>query len=493
MKKYNTRFLALLLLLGAMLSWTSCKDDDNDSESSKKKISGESSVEDLSEFSESILSDLVTIWCDKDLSDLTTGWTNSTFEPEVGEVLDSEKPYVRGFVVGNVQKADEYAAEALATLGIDPQNPDGFTYSDPVVGEISYSHSSEDNCVAVINVNVKQIPHLQQIRLIKKWADNANKETFYKLGDIVRYKNRYYICTSDHNYGEPAHFVTFNDQASHSKGKCSWGGIGKDIVYNDKMAKASSLCDYIVNILCDDDMYQSVYNSASKLTSEEMMQVIPQNNDIRKDLISYLFNLDAYNPEIGQLNPFAPHYNYEIASWDNLEEKDDCYSVELLVPYGQMLADEMRWSMGGHFNYWVPYVFCVSASDYNQFYDIVNNIPSQSTLSTSHFKWKTIEKATFKSSLKADHAVRSGEDYYVTLVSTHWTHQEVQLLNSDLWYYFVLDWTKDYRNNMKVAYDEARTEPYCTYWTNTCITSSEITYTDKGKAKSGFVLISSSK
>ena len=110
MKKYNTRFLALLLLLGAMLSWTSCKDDDNDSESSKKKISGESSVEDLSEFSESILSDLVTIWCDKDLSDLTTGWTNSTFEPEVGEVLDSEKPYVRGFVVGNVQKADEYAA-----------------------------------------------------------------------------------------------------------------------------------------------------------------------------------------------------------------------------------------------------------------------------------------------------------------------------------------------------------------------------------------------
>jgi hypothetical protein len=67
------------------------------------------------------------------------------------------------------------------------------------------------------------------------------------------------------------------------------------------------------------------------------------------------------------------------------------------------------------------------------------------------------------------------------------------LLNSDLWYYFVLDWTKDYRNNMKVAYDVARTEPYCTYWTNTCITSSEITYTDKGKAKSGFVLISSSK
>ncbi len=54
----------------------------------------------------------------------------------------------------------------LGTLGIDYEKPAGFTYSNSQVGTVEYSHG-EGNTLGSISVNIRQIPVLQEIRLVK--------------------------------------------------------------------------------------------------------------------------------------------------------------------------------------------------------------------------------------------------------------------------------------------------------------------------------------
>ena len=112
----------------------------------------------------------------------------------------------------------------LGSLGIDYENPVGFTYSNSQVGTVEYSHG-EGNTLGSISVDkIRQIPVLQEIRLVKELGENAKaKKPYYKCGDIVKYKNRFYVCVSNHKYGQEARFITLNDQDTHTKGKFTYG------------------------------------------------------------------------------------------------------------------------------------------------------------------------------------------------------------------------------------------------------------------------------
>ena len=141
----------------------------------------------------------------------------------MGLALDESQPGIRSIAASTIEGADSIAAGM------------GFTYSNSQVGTIEYSHG-EGNTLGTISVKIRQIPVLQEIRLVKELGENAKpKKPYYKCGDIVKYKDRFYVCVSNHKYGQEARFITLNDQDTHTKGKFTWKGVGNDTVYNDDM------------------------------------------------------------------------------------------------------------------------------------------------------------------------------------------------------------------------------------------------------------------
>ena len=200
-KKLFDLLLLAALVLGLGMTATSCKDDDDDAK--KEEKSGDSQTG-MSELADDQLRDLICQWCDVQKDELAgTAWKNQTFEPTIGFVDDESTPFYRSLPVGTLEEADHYAVLALGTLGIDGNKPDGFSFSDDKVGTVSYRHSEEPNILAVIDVEIRQLPRLVRLYLTKQAGDNAVRPPYYQCGNVIKYKNRYYICASQSTPPEP--------------------------------------------------------------------------------------------------------------------------------------------------------------------------------------------------------------------------------------------------------------------------------------------------
>ena len=214
MKKTMNFALTALLVGGLSLAATSCKDDDKSDNNNGGNGGNEvETIEGMSALEDDQLADLICKWTDTHYSDLTgSAWRTKTFDATVGLSLDASRPGVRTMAVGTLEDADLYAVGALGTLGIDYETPSGFTFSNSLVGSVSYQHGTDDNTLGVISVDVKQIPALQEIRLVKQLPENAGGDPYYKCGDLIRFNDRIYVCVSKHAYGQGARFINVNDQ-----------------------------------------------------------------------------------------------------------------------------------------------------------------------------------------------------------------------------------------------------------------------------------------
>ena len=126
MKRRLNLWLLAALLCGMSMSVTSCKDDDNNSNGTDSE--GQETYEGLSTLEDDHLADLIAAWTDTSRDMLNgTSWRNSRYEPTVGLALDESQPGIRYVPVGTIDEADDYAASALGTLGIDYEHPEGFT------------------------------------------------------------------------------------------------------------------------------------------------------------------------------------------------------------------------------------------------------------------------------------------------------------------------------------------------------------------------------
>jgi hypothetical protein len=498
-------FAAVTLVAGTLLS---CSDDDDDKKngSETQNVDG---VEGMSELAEDQLRDLICQWCDVQKSELRGGsWQQQTFQPTVGVVNDESMPAVRTIAVGTLEKADQYAQECFSTLGIDGNAPDGFSFNDANVGKLSYSHSSDGNTLATINVDVRQMPQLQQIKLVKDWPTNAGGNPYYTTGDIIKVGGSLYVCVSEHNKNEKARFVTLNDRSNHSTGTFKWYGVGSDVVYNDDMASPETLALWLKNIVVDEERLKHVRNTLNEkgFNSEEVNQVVPATEDQRFMLLYeiqdiYHLIIDASQPQAAG-KPFASGAHVaENFTWETLKENKDneleagfdpdaerniCHV--LVAPVGFLLTKKPRWSMHltGLWDQWLPYIFIVRNGGETGFADMKKSLditPSQTTLSPSHFKWQelgtfilphtlTSPKDITKPDVKAD-------TYHVIMVAMYWQHEMVYMHNLNTC--IIWDLTKDFRNhplNNKPFYHEAR------YWYRQNITSTELTFTDGGKQRS---------
>ena len=235
--------LTAALVCGLGLSFTACSDDDDDNNGAVDERE-QSVVNGLVSNDETLLGSLLQAWvADFTAADIVPGILDKTFVADVGEA-DKANATVRTIVVGTQEAADQYAVNALGTLGINPQQPVGFTWTNPNIGTVSYGTGS-GNELGVIRVGVKQLPGLSTIRLVKDFEENYIEQPYYSKGDIVKYAKdgKYYICLNDHTKDAFATWISFDcgdDVKILSTGTYNWMGTGKDIVYKTQ-ANAQSI------------------------------------------------------------------------------------------------------------------------------------------------------------------------------------------------------------------------------------------------------------
>ena len=499
MKKTNLHlWLMGALLCGLSLSVTSCKDDDKDNNGEEQANEGLSTLENDQ------LADLIAAWTDANRDELNgTAWINNTYEPTVGLALDESDPGVRSVVASTIEGADSIAASMLSTLGIDYESPAGFSYSNSQVGTVAYSHSG-GNTLGTINVDIRQIPVLREIRLVKVLPENAKGKPYYKCGDIVKYKNRFYVCVSKHQYGQEARFITLNDHDTHDKGKFTWIGVGKDSVYNDAMAKAEVLGDWLQNVVCNGDMWNSVVSRMISTKNEKYLrQVVPEDNYIRVSLVNTLFAEYEYIPELQKPNPLAEvnMYNFQNYGWKEDYDEEKNLTTGTFAPVGFLLADKLRYT--AITDKWVPYIFLAKGEEtFSKVYDLeLHTIPSQYK-DASHFKFKALNKfkitendqligmPTLQDKEEGDdyHNSIKADTYYVCVIGMHWTHDQFRAggeMTFKALFNFCCSNEFSPKSRVRSYYNQ-----YPTDWCHRNITSRSFTFTDKGNKQKSYTDVS---
>ena len=497
-------WLLAALLCGLSLSVTSCKDDDSDNNG--KGGEEQETYEGLSTLENDQLADLVAAWTDANRDDLNgTAWLNNQYEPTIGLELDETQPGIRSIVASTVEGADSIAAGMLGTLGIDYEKPAGFTYSNSQVGTVEYSHG-EGNTLGTISVKIRQIPVLQEIRLVKELGENAKaKKPYYKCGDIVKYKNRFYVCVSNHKYGQEARFITVNDQDTHTKGKFTWKGVGNDTVYNDDMAKAEVLGDWLQNVVCNGTMWNSVVKRMTDTKNANYIrQVVPEDNYIRTSLVNTLIASYEYIPEFQQPNPLEQvnMFNFQNYAWKEKIDEETNIVFGTYALTGFLLADKLRWTLIT--DKWVPYIFLAKGEEtFNKVYDLELHTIKSQYKDASHFKFKALNKfkitnndqligmsslqdkngGSYNNLIKAD-------TYYVCVIGMHWTHEQFYdaMSNVKALFNFCCDYLYHPNKTQRERFNQ-----YPTEWGYRNITSRSFTFTDKGSKQKSYTDVSIQK
>ena len=181
------------VVCGLSLSFTACSDDDvDDSVPDGSTIEG-----DPYQKTSDTASDLFRIVNQlADVDSLPNDWKTAEFEPTEGKVLDTSQPLVRSEAVMNMTEARDLF-RALIGENFD-ESKSTVVWKNDDLGSLTYTELGQSDCLATVDVRIKQMPHLQQLRfvLVSALGDNAMKYTpYYRIGDVVQDKDgAYWIC-----------------------------------------------------------------------------------------------------------------------------------------------------------------------------------------------------------------------------------------------------------------------------------------------------------
>ena len=128
------------------------------------------------------------------LDALPDNWETAIFTPAEGVVVDEATPEVRYVMALDMDGAQQYFKDLVPEDGLE-----GNTWRNDSVGTLTYTAVGTDKCFATIDVDLKQMPGLKQIRLVPENVIPANSKfsgrPYYNMGDIVMDKDHHYwIC-----------------------------------------------------------------------------------------------------------------------------------------------------------------------------------------------------------------------------------------------------------------------------------------------------------
>ncbi len=196
------------MLLGAMtcglsLSFAACSDDDDDNKSEEQKQEEAEQANDQATLFWNVVGQLA------GTEDYTDDYADKTFEPTIG-TTDENSQYTR-VVALNTMKA---AAESFANLvdaNIDENTP-SYEFKNDGVGTLTYTRVNDGRTFATVDVNIKQLPHLQRIVYMngEQLGENGsfNGAAYYRFGDVIKKDDKLWVCV------RPA-FGPENKQDSH--------------------------------------------------------------------------------------------------------------------------------------------------------------------------------------------------------------------------------------------------------------------------------------
>ena len=358
------------------------------------------------------------------------------------------------------------------------------------------------NCEDVFVYN-RDVDHLDMTEQTLKATDpkiageHGNQKGYYKLGDIIRYNNRYYVCASNHDINGTARFITLNDQDSHATKTFPWehdfNMTTNDVVYNDDMASAEATTQWLANIIFSKAMCDQVRNAMQgQNLSQYIKQLVPETEEARGQFLDLTKDDNQFVTNIYSLpiRGFEEHH-ITMFRWEDLYNDDTgkYYNLWLTAPYGFLLVDKMRYSThwSEHTDHWVPYLTMMDDDDLNRLrtYLQAHNDEEKQTVS-SYFEWEDmgVYEAEYDGKDSYGHDKHVKQPYHIVKVAHYWYHQFVSTKSvGDIG--FVLDYTKDWRNHPEA---EARNDLNLipSSWINRCITSREITFTDEGKRQTKY-------
>ena len=196
MKKMMNFALMAAMVCGLSLAVTSCKDDDKDNDNGSGN--GEQTAEEIAaEHAETfwgVAANLVSPF------DVTAEYENKTFEPTIGTPLDGNTT-IRVVNCGSMASA---ASRFTSITGVEiDENTTTSTYQDDAVGTLVYTKTNDATSLATIDVNIKQIPHLQKIIFKTSEQMGTNSKfsgtAYYSFGDVIALDNEdglqeYWVC-----------------------------------------------------------------------------------------------------------------------------------------------------------------------------------------------------------------------------------------------------------------------------------------------------------
>jgi hypothetical protein len=154
------------------------------------------------------------------IDELPDDWESVTYVPEVGVVMDEANADVRNIVSTSAEQAKGYFLSIVPDAGLN-----GDSWSHAGVGSLTYRAVNDDNCYAVIDVNLEQMPDLKQLRFVPEAVIGENKwqgTPYYAVGDVIKDKKTgvYWICVRPS--GGPlakdyAYFVSFDKSLIKTK------------------------------------------------------------------------------------------------------------------------------------------------------------------------------------------------------------------------------------------------------------------------------------
>lgn len=246
MKKQSMILCLLALLFGVSMMFSSCKDDENVNDNPNEELQEKSS-----ERGEALLSILSMV---AELDSLPDDWYRSdyTVEPTVGTVKDDSNPYVRYIAVNNIEEADDAYKSMISGSTVGAVKND--KWSKDGIGSLTFNVLNEADVYATVDVDVKQLPHLTQIRFVPASVlpDNGSFSgtPWYSFGDVVMdEKGAHWICVrpADKSAGKSkTHWVSF-DAASMDNFKEYTKAKYRTLILPDNLGNKAGSEEHIMN------------------------------------------------------------------------------------------------------------------------------------------------------------------------------------------------------------------------------------------------------
>lgn len=223
MRKSYLSLLYLLLVSVLALPFSSCSD---------KEVSDNGEITDPNDpygkTTDNAISLMAILGGTAEFDSLPDNWNKKsyTLEPTIGRVLDNANPYVRSVACVSEQEAIQFF-NSITMGGLSSDATSG-TWTKEGIGNLKLQVVKKDGIFATIDVNIQQLPHLNQIRFVDKslLGENASqkKKPYYQIGDVILvYDNKNELddtdkrrawlcvrgCNNEFDKGK-SHWVSFN-------------------------------------------------------------------------------------------------------------------------------------------------------------------------------------------------------------------------------------------------------------------------------------------